>query len=209
MIELGLWREADSLIAVTPPGDPAVALAEVRLRMKEHDYHRAEAILYEVLEEDPLDHEARLLAAELKIQAWELDEAEEIAERLLQEDPRDEDAAILLGRIRLLEKRYDEALELALQVQRWNRRNAEAYALAADVRFWEQDPAGAEPALIRALELNPFDPDARFNYGYAIWRRVDATSPADMPPQGEPASKRVPSHTARHGHWGDRDGGAG
>lgn len=203
MIELGLWREADSLIAVTPPGDPAVALAEVQRRMKEHDYHRAEAILYEVLEEDPLDHEARLLAAELKIQAWELDEAEEIAERLLQEDPRDEDAAILLGRIRLLEKRYDEALELALQVQRWNRRNAEAYALEADVRFWEQDPAGAEPALIRALELNPFDPDARFNYGYAIWRRVDATLLDDMAAQWELALELDPLHYVTHWHWGN------
>src|SRR5690625_6827837 len=109
--------------------------------------------------------EVRLTDAEWKNQDVELDEAEEIAERLLQEDPRDEDAAILLGRIRLLEKRYDEALELALQVQRWNRRHAEAYTIEADVRFWEQDPAGAEPALIRALELNPFDPDARFNYG--------------------------------------------
>lgn len=202
MLELGLWGEAERIIA-EGGDDPSLALVEVRLRMKEQRFHDAESRLAEVLAAAPSNREARLLRAELHVQAWELDEAAAIASSLLEERRRDEDAALLLGRIRLLEKRYDEALEQALLVQRWNRENAGAHLLEADVRFWEQDPEGAEPSLVRALELDPFDPDARFNYGYAIWRRVDATQLDAMAAQWELALEVDPLHYFTHWHWGN------
>jgi thioredoxin-like negative regulator of GroEL len=202
MIELGLWSEAERIVTAGR-FDPALALVEVRLRMKEQEFHEAEARLAEVLEADPSHREARLLKAELEVQAWELEAAAATALALLEERRRDEDAALLLGRIRLLEKNYDEALDWALQVQRWNRNNAGAHRLEADVRFWAQDPEGAEPALVRALELEPFDADARFNYGYAIWRRVDATQLDAMAAQWGLALELDPLHYYTHWHWGN------
>lgn len=202
MVELGLWREADSLLA-TGEADPALRLVEVELRMKEQRFGEAAAILELVLAEEPANREARLLRAELEVRAWELEAAAATALSLLEERRRDEEAALLLGRIRLLEKKYDEALDWALQIQRWNRYNAGAYLLEADVRFWEQDPEGAEPALVRALELDPFNADGRFNYGYAIWRRVDATQLDAMAAQWELALELDPLHYYTHWHWGN------
>ncbi|HET7275191.1 MAG TPA: tetratricopeptide repeat protein, partial [Longimicrobiaceae bacterium] len=141
--------------------------------------------------------------ARLDIREWSLDKAAAIARSILSKDPRDEEAALMLGRIRLLDKDYDEALEWAERVQEWNPRNAGAYLLEADTRFWAQDPAGAEAPLVRALALDPFNADARFSYGYAIWRRVDATQLDDMAAQWNLALAVDPLHYITHWHWGN------
>lgn len=199
---LGLWREADSLIAVTP-SSPALELAAAELLIRKHDLHGAQARVDGVLAEDPGNRAGRLLKARLEVEAWRLDAAASIAESLLAESPTDEEAALLIGRIRLLEKRYDEALAWARRVQGWNPESAGAYLLEADVRFWDQDPAGAEPALLRALELDPFNADARFSYGYALWRRVDARLLGAMAAQWELALEVDPLHYVTHWHWGN------
>jgi tetratricopeptide (TPR) repeat protein len=209
MTRLGLWDEAWELAgeagaeADANPADPDLQVALGHLLFLESRFHEAEERTRIALDAD-IDHrEARLLEGMLRVQAWELDEGAGIAEALLQDDPRDEDAALLLGRIRLLEKDYDAALELAREVQRWNRRSAGAYLLEADTRFWDQDPEGAEPPLVRALELDPFNPDARFNYGYAIWRRVDATQLDDMAAQWNLGLEVHPLHYVANWHWGN------
>jgi len=202
LIELGLWEEAEAVIAEAAPS-PEVRLAAAELHFRRHRYPEAEAIVEEVLAADPANHEARLLRGRLAVQAWDLEAAAAEAESLLGERGRDVEAALLLGRIRLLEKRYDEALEWVRRVQRWDRREAGAYLLEADVRFWDQDPARAEAPLARALELDPLDADARFAYGYAIWRRVDATQLGAMAAQWELALEVDPLHYVTHWHWGN------
>src|SRR5690606_10914537 len=109
----------------------------------------------------------------------------------------------LLGRVRLLEKDYSAALAWARRVQRSAPTHAGGYLLEADTHFWNQDPAAAEAPLVRALELNPFDADARFAYGYAIWRRVDASQLDDMAAQWELAIAVDPLHYVTHWHWGN------
>jgi Flp pilus assembly protein TadD len=141
--------------------------------------------------------------ARLQIQAWRLPAATAVVERLLAESPRDEAATLLLGRIRLLEKNYDEAMRLGLQIQSASPRNPGGYLLEADARFWKEDPAGAEDPLVRALTLAPFDPDARFNYGYALWRRVDATQLEAMAGNWNLALAVDPLHYVTHWHYGN------
>ncbi len=201
MIELGLWRPTDSLVAAAATSPELLAVA-AELRFRRHRYEEAEALVERALAAEPDDRRARLLRARLRVQAWDLEEAAAIVEAVL-DRRRDAEAAVLLGRIRLLEKDYDGALEWARTAREWDRRSADAYVLEADVHFWRQDPAAAEAPLARALELDPFNADARFGYGYAIWRRVDATRLDDMAAQWELALEVEPLHLLTHWHWGN------
>ncbi len=200
MVELGLWPEADSVIAASEESAPLLAAA-AELRFRQHRYDEAEALVERALAAESGNRAAQLLQARLLLQAWDLEAASSLAASLA--DARDPEAGVLLGRIRLLEKKYDEALEWAERVRSWDRKNADAYVLEADVHFWNEDPAAAEEPLRRALELEPFNAEARFGYGYAIWRRVDASQLDDMAAQWELALEADPLHLPTHWHWGN------
>ncbi|SIT93845.1 tetratricopeptide repeat protein [Pontibacter indicus] len=202
MLDLGMWQEAESLLK-SAPVSPAVKLAKARLAMLRHEYHAADALVEEVLKQEPANRMALLLQSKLQIQAWELPKAMATAQKLLRVNPKDEEAALLVGRIFMLQKKYNEALAQALKVQRWNPNNAAAYLLESDVLFWDQKPEEAEKPLFKSLTLDPFDADARFNYGYAIWRRVDATQLNAMAAQWEMALELNPLHYVTHWHWGN------
>lgn len=203
MIQLGLWTEAEQAFRRLGGSSPELLTVEAELRFQQHRYNAAERLVAEALAGDPDQRHGRLLTARLQIQRWNLDSATSVAEHLLRESERDEAAALLLGRVRLLNKQFPEALGWAKRVQAWNGQNAQAFALEAETRFWDQDPKGAEAPLIHALELDPFDADARFSYGYAIWRRVDATQLDAMAAHWELALEVNPLHFLTHWHWGN------
>lgn len=202
LIELGLWQEAGSYLAEAG-NEEAFKLAEAQLLMKQHHYGEAEALVSEVLENNPGSREAQLLQAELDIQAWRLDEADQIGSDLMAENSSDAQASLIRGKVALLNRDYDQAVEWAQTTQDADPNFAGGYLLEAESRFWAQDPEGAEPALVRALELNPFNPDARFSYGYAIWRRVDATQLDNMAAQWNLAFEVNPKHYLAHWHFGN------
>ncbi|RDV14657.1 hypothetical protein DXT99_13400 [Pontibacter diazotrophicus] len=202
LLELGEWQAAQQLLESATP-DAAVKLAKARLAMLQNEFEQAEVLVQEVLKKNPKQRQALLLQSHLQIQAWELSKATATARQLLQANPRDEAAALTVGRILMLQKKYGEALAWAQKVQAWNRNNAGAYLLESDVHFWNQKPELAEKPLITSLTLDPFNADARFNYGYAIWRRVDATQLNDMAAQWELALELNPLHYVTHWHWGN------
>ncbi|PVY43056.1 tetratricopeptide repeat protein [Pontibacter virosus] len=202
MLDLGMWEEAEALLR-TSTASSAVNLAKARLAMLQHQYHGAEALVAQVLKEEPSNRAALLLQSKLQVQAWELNEALATTQKLLRANQKDEEANLLVGRILMLQKKYNEALGQALKVQRWNPNNAAAYLLESDVLFWDQKPEEAEKPLVKSLTLDPFDADARFNYGYAIWRRVDATQLNAMSEQWELALELNPLHYVTHWHWGN------
>jgi len=202
LVELGLWEEAGSYLEKAGEDD-AYRLAEAQLLMKKHRYEDAEALVNTVLENNPGDRKAKLLQAELHIQAWRLDEADQIGSDLMAENNNDAEASLIRGRVALLNRDYDQAVEWAQTTQDADPNFAGGYLLEAESRFWAQDPEGAEPALVRALELNPFNPDARFSYGYAIWRRVDATQLDNMAAHWNLAFEVNPKHYLAHWHFGN------
>ncbi|WP_181163707.1 tetratricopeptide repeat protein [Pontibacter mangrovi] len=202
LLELGAWQEAKQVLQQAQPGTETT-LAWARLALLESRFPEAERLVAQVLVKEPAQREALLLLGQLQLQAWELEKAKATAHALLTENLKDEEAALLLGRVLMLQKKYEEALRWALKVQGWNPENAGAWLLESEVHFWNQKPELAEQPLINSLTLNPFNADARFNYGYAIWRRVDATQLDAMAAQWELALALNPLHYVTHWHWGN------
>lgn len=201
LIELGLWN--DLQVYLDKNLEENHQLVQANLLYKQHRYSAAEEIVTRLIEADSENRKAHLLNAELKIQAWLLDEANEIATKLLSADSHDAGAALIHGQVALLNRDYDEALNWAKKVQNWNPDDAGGYLLEAEARFWDQNPAAAEPSLRKALSINPFNADARFSYGYAIWRRVDATLLDDMAEHWNIAFEINPLHYLAHWHFGN------
>lgn len=107
------------------------------------------------------------------------------------------------GRIDLWDKKYDEVQQLADSLISVNPGESLPWLLKAEAAFWLLDLETAEQALIECLTLDPFNADARFWYGYAIWRKRDAQLLDDMAAQWELALAINPYHYLTHWHWGN------
>ena len=206
LTHLGLWDDAGRLVVAERAAGrdtPALHAAEADLLLHRHRYAAAQRAVDAGLRAAPSDAWLRRLRARLQIEAWSLDSAQAIARALLRDDPDDPSALVLLGRVQLLQKDYDAALTTARAAQRAAPDSAGGYLLEADVRFWREDPAGAEAPLRAAIARDPFDPDARFAYGYAIWRRVDARQLPNMAAQWNLALVVDPLHYLTNWHYGN------
>lgn len=204
MLDLGMWAEAKREMMQNKTISPSKrSLLEIRYLILNNRFSDAEQSVLNILEKDPQNLDANRFLAQLNMEAWKLKDAEELARQLLSKNKNDKSTALILGRALLLQKKYDEALQLAMQLQQSDPAHAQAYLLEADVYFWNQLPQKAEAPLVKSIELDPFNPDARFSYGYAIWRRVDATQLNDMAAQWELALEINPLHFSTHWHWGN------
>ncbi|MEL6630845.1 MAG: hypothetical protein AAFQ83_05230 [Bacteroidota bacterium] len=204
-IKIGEWQLAEDWLERSASGvdAPVHTLLRAQLHRLKHQYTEAEATILPLMEQYPQMLPARLLRAKLWVDAWELDSARGIYLRILEENAQEEAAVIGLGTLALLEKSYAKARALAEQVMQWNDENAEAYYLAAEAHFWQREEKKAEMALQACLERDPLNADARFAYGYAIWRRRDITQLPQMAAQWEIALTLNPLHYRTHWHWGN------
>ncbi|MEL6651259.1 MAG: tetratricopeptide repeat protein [Bacteroidota bacterium] len=201
-LQLGLWEEAVSQLEAQPE-DTTLLEARFRYLILNNAFREAEKLLETKLKTSPVDRLARLLRSELEIQAWELKRAERTCLDLLNEEDKDQAVVAQLGRIYMLQRNYPKALALAEQLIGWDSKNPAAYLLAAEVQFWLRNGKKAEEYLQTCLKLDPFNPNARFYYGYAIWRRIDATQLDDMAAHWEIALAVDPLHYLTHWHWGN------
>ena len=202
MLELGMWKEAASAISEKRPVTTEYQLLSAEYLIRNNEFKNAEDLVNEVLKKQAGNEKAVLLRAGLEIQAWRLPEAAALCEKALNKKPS-EKLELMLGRVRLLQKNYKAALAIAENILQVNPESAGAYLLEADVYFWNQKPELAETALKKSLEIEPFNADARFSYGYAIWRRIDATQLNKMAAQWELALAINPLHYQTHWHWGN------
>lgn len=204
MLDLGLWKEATDALKA----DKGLTAAEKSLLWAEYhwlinDFKAAEKDVTTALTANKNSTWGKRLKALLAIEAWDLQNAEKQCKQLLAANPNDDETAIVLGRALMLQKKYPEALSVAQTLQKKNPKLAAAYQLEANVYFWDQHPEKAEAPLVKSLTLDPLNADARFSYGYAIWRRVDATQLNDMAAQWQLALAINPLHFQTHWHWGN------
>jgi Putative Zn-dependent protease, contains TPR repeats len=204
MLAVGLWKEAlSNLEAGADVTGPQRAVLRAKYWWLNNDFDKSADELERLRAADRRSPMVARMDATLLIEAWKLPEAEALCKDVLSAHPGDERLKAVLGRALLLQKKYEEALALAKDMQRMNPQSAAAYLLEGDVYFWDQRPALAEAPIIRCLELDPLEANARFSYGYAIWRRIDATQLDDMAAQWEVALAINPLHFQTHWHWGN------
>ncbi|MEO6188149.1 MAG: tetratricopeptide repeat protein, partial [Ginsengibacter sp.] len=202
MLDVGMWSEAYKSIMSHQNALPEYQLLLADYFVLNNDFKEAENIINKVLEQNSGNQKAILTKAFLEIQAWHLSGAAAICENANKKNPS-EKMELMLGRARLLQKDYTSALKIAKKILSVNPKSAGAYLLEADVYFWNQQPDKAEAPLKKSLEIDPFNADARFSYGYAIWRRIDATQLNAMAAQWELALALNPLHFQTHWHWGN------
>ncbi|MGV6944429.1 tetratricopeptide repeat protein [Sphingobacterium kyonggiense] len=204
LIDLGDWELVEKALVSNKDLNPVErALLSAKLHWLRNDFQAAEYELKKLSNKDQTDYRVQRSFAQLKIEAWELETAEQMAKQLLAKKPNDVETELVLGRALMLQKKYKETLDLANTMIKHNPQEAAGYFLKADVNFWDQNPKEAEIALIEGLKLNPLNADARFYYGYAIWRRIDATQLNDMVAQWELALLINPLHFQSHWHLGN------
>lgn len=204
MLDLGIWREAtDALQSGKGLSNADKSLLWAEYYWLNNDFKQAEKNVRNALIADKNSRWGKRLKAQLAIEAWDLPNAEKQCKALLASNPTDDETALVLGRALLLQKKYPEALAVAKALQQTNPKLAGAYQLEANVYFWDQHPEQAEAPLVKSLTLDPLNADARFSYGYAIWRRIDATQLNDMAAQWQLALAINPLHFQTHWHWGN------
>ncbi|QHV94370.1 tetratricopeptide repeat protein [Spirosoma endbachense] len=204
MFDLGLWQEAtDALKTGKGLINAEKSLLWAEYHWLTNDFQQAEKDVKSALASDKNNSWAKRSKALLAIEAWDLQNAEKQCKAMLASNPNDEETSVVLGRALLLQKKYPEALTVAKKLQNKNPKLAAAYLLEANVYFWDQHPEQAEAPLVKSLTLDPLNADARFSYGYAIWRRIDATQLNDMAAQWQLALAINPLHFQTHWHWGN------
>jgi len=202
MLDLGMWQEASKAMSGLKSGSIEHQLLISEYLILNNEFKEAEIIVNKILVKHGEAEKAILLKSALEMHAWRLPEAASILEKAMK-TLESEKLQLMLGRIRLLEKKYPEALTIAQDVLKTNINSAGAYLLEADAYFWDQQPELALAPLRKSLEIDPFNADARFSYGYAIWRKIDARLLNQMAKQWDLALAINPLHYQTHWHWGN------
>lgn len=200
LLYLGMWDKIPALLTEGVPADNEKAVAQADYFIHINELEQAEEILASVLKRSPDYCQAKLLRARLYIESWELEKAIPILESCTEEEP---ESVYWLGKILLYQKRYKDALGVALELKKVYPEYSKMHLLEGEAHFWLRNMPEAEEALRGALYYNPYDADARFYYGYAIWRRVDATQLPAMAAQWQIALEMNPLHYLTHWHWGN------
>lgn len=199
-ILLGDWDSAYYRChTLDSPSHDEHTAANLEYLFRENQFKAVEQVL-----KDPLPVDLKLrYQLRLALQRWDLDSAKTLLNQGKEVGTDSDWLAYQQGKIGLWEKRYEEVLTEADSAIAQDSTSSLAWLLKAEAAFWLLDLETAEKALSECLTLDPFNADARFWYGYAIWRKRDAQLLDDMAAQWELALAIHPLHYLTHWHWGN------
>lgn len=153
----------DLLLQGRPEHVPALLLrAEVRQGLQQHD--EALADYHRILRLDPNQDTARLQLALYLAYSNQADEAVEHLEHLRHRLPNDPRVLLALARCRREANRPDEARQLLDALLAEYPRHFAALRDRARLDLDAGRPAAAEPRLWQAVELDPYDQEAVYQY---------------------------------------------
>lgn len=202
--EIGDWDYVSTAVANSRDLSKIEKMVLISQNLWLHnDFFGAENVLKQLSKKQQKAAEVQRLLAILEVESWRLVDAENRIKEVLNKNKGDVKARIILGQNLILQKKYDQAFLLGNDMIIDRPEDAAGYFLMADVHFWNQQPDKAEEFVKKGLKLDPLNADARFSYGYAIWRRIDATQLNDMVAQWEFALILNPLHFRTHWHIGN------
>lgn len=181
------------------PSEAVHKVANLEYKFRENRFYAVEKSLEDVVQPN-LKLKYQILLA---MQRWDLDSAKILLNQGEEAGIDINWVAYQQGKIGLWEKRYQEVLAKVDSSITKDSTSSLAWLLKAEAAFWLLDLETAEEALIECLTLDPFNADARFWYGYAIWRKRDAQLLDEMAAQWELALAIHPLHYLTHWHWGN------
>ncbi len=200
LLSWGLWDQIPDILPAGMPASDDAAIAKADYLIHINEFAQAQTIIDSVQRRSPQNKRAKVLRGRLYIESWELSKAVSLLESCASEEP---EAVYWIGKVLLYQKRYKDALDLALEMKKIHSEYSLMHLLEGEAHFWLRDMPAAEEALRGALYYEPFNADARFYYGYAIWRRVDATQLPAMAEHWKIALEVNPLHFLTHWHWGN------
>ncbi|MEM9985126.1 MAG: tetratricopeptide repeat protein, partial [Bacteroidota bacterium] len=206
MIQLGMWADAREVLDGMVGSSDQAILIRARLALMEHRFDKVESLVQAA----PEGLEKSRLAIDLDLQAWDLGAAQAKIDSLKQGPawtemtPMDQ-AEVLFreGRLAIYQKDYQAAFNMGQKILTLTPDWAQGYYLQGESLLWLRELSAAEAALRKCLAMDPYHADARFSYGYALWRRVDATLLPVMADHWEVAIAANPLHYRTHWHWGN------
>lgn len=201
LISLGIWdNQLDSLLSTASKTDSVEA--ELSRAYLQADYSQAEWLLNNFSSEisDAFSLKYSILLA---MQRWDLKEAADLLNKADGTSLHPAWIAYQQGKLMLWDKAYASVFTFAENLVDQFPDHHLPYLLKAEAAFWLLDLETAESALQECLSIQPFDPDARFWYGYVIWRKQDASLLDLMASHWEIALAVHPYHYLTHWHWGN------
>ncbi|MGQ9730187.1 MAG: tetratricopeptide repeat protein [Candidatus Zipacnadales bacterium] len=160
-----------------------------------------------ILARNPLNRGALWVLGELGVEDGQLDQSRVLLERAWEQEPRSWRMAISLARLEALQLNRAEALAWCAEAARLAPNDAVANAALAEVYLAAGDVERASMRAMRAVVLNPDQPEARIILGRAYLARRDLTAAvsafrkaidlASSAESNRPADLRRQSHAQR------------
>jgi len=203
LLDLGLWDRAKEILLDSKRSKADFELVRARYYYLNNAFKTAEDITTTILERNPGNRRARRLKVKLFIQAWQLPEAEITIKDLLAGEPMDAGAQLLLGELKLLQRDFDAALSIAEKIYAFDSLNDDALLLKAKAYLSKGEQSKAKRTIERSLKIEPLNADARFYYGYSIWKEGDPRKSGLVSDQWDLALRIHPLHYLTHWHFGN------
>ena len=148
---------------------PSLAALSDLLR-RSYQFDKGEKILKTILKFAPENEKAKLLEAKFKIDSMDFEAAQKVYQRILKEKPTSVDSLCGLAQISYWLNEYEEAEEYAQKCMDLNPEFAQAYVIQSRIHRIRQENDKWNKLGRKAVELDPFDDDARANLANILYR---------------------------------------
>jgi len=140
------------------------------LLRRSYQFDKGEATLKTTLELAPVNEKAKLLEAKFKVDSMDFEAAQKIYQNILKEKPTSVDSLCGMAQISYWLNEYEEAEEFIQKCMDLDPEFAQAYVIQSRIHRIRQENDKWNELGRKAVELDPFDDDARANLANILYR---------------------------------------